>query len=105
DVGCGTLPCPGYMAASGSGINWIGIDPLLGEAARRFPFVQGVGEYLPFRDHTFDGVLYASTIYHQMDPRRSLERARRAIKPRGKLYVWYESDRIDRRYITWKIKQ
>jgi len=74
DVGCGVLPSPGYMAASGSGVNWIGIDPLLGDVVRRFPFVQAVGEYLPFRDHTFDAVLYASTIYHQVDPRRSLER-------------------------------
>jgi SAM-dependent methyltransferase len=105
DVGCGVLPSPGYMAASGSDVNWIGIDPLLGDVVRRFPFAQAVGEYLPFRDHTFDGVLYGSTIYHQVDPRRSLERARRVIRPRGKLYVWYEADRIDRRYITWKIRQ
>jgi len=105
DVGCGVLPSPGYMAASGSGVNWIGIDPLLGDVVRRFPFVQAVGEYLPFRDHTFDAVLYGSTIYHQMDPRRSLERARRVIRPDGKLYIWYESDRLDRRYIIWKIRQ
>lgn len=105
DIGCGVLPTPGYMAASGSDVNWIGIDPLRGDVARHFPFAQAVGEYLPFRDHTFDGVLYASTIYHQVDPRQSLACARRVIGPRGKLYVWYESDRIDRRYITWKIRQ
>jgi len=105
DVGCGVLPSPGYMAASGSEVKWIGIDPLLGDIARHFPFVQALGEYLPFRDHTFDGVLYASTIYHQMDPRRSLERARRVVRPDGKLYVWYDSDRIDGRYMVWKIRQ
>ena len=105
DVGCGVLPSPGYMAASGGDATWIGIDPLLGDATRRFPFAQAVGEYLPFRDHTFDGVLYASTIYHQTDPRRSLERAHRVISPRGKLYVWCDSDRIDRRYIVWRIRQ
>ena len=105
DVGCGVLLSPSYMSASGSNVTWIGIDPLLGDVARRFPFAQAVGEYLPFRDHTFDAVLYGSTIYHQTDPRRSLERARRVIRPRGKLYVWYESDRIDRRYIVWKIRQ
>ena len=105
DVGCGALPSPGYMAASGSSVNWIGIDPLLGDVVRCFPFAQAMGEYLPFRDHTFDAVLYASTIYHQADPRRSLERARRVIRPGGKLYVWYESDRLDGRYIAWKIRQ
>jgi len=105
DVGCGVLPSLDYMAASGSDVNWIGIDPLLGDVARHFPFVQAVGEYLPFRDQTFDGVLFASTIYHQMDPRQSLERARRVIRPHGKLYVWYDSDRIDGRYIVWRIRQ
>jgi uncharacterized protein YbaR (Trm112 family) len=105
DVGCGVLPSPGYMATSGSGVNWIGVDPLLGDVARHFPFVQAVGEYLPFRAHTFDGALYASTIYHQLDPRQSLERARRVIRPRGKLYLWYEPERIDLRYTAWRIRQ
>jgi hypothetical protein len=58
-----------------------------------------------FRAHTFDGALYASTIYHQLDPRQSLERARRVIRPRGKLYLWYEPERIDLRYTAWRIRQ
>ena len=105
DVGCGVLPSPGYMAASGSDVHWIGVDPLLGDVARHFPFAQAVGEYLPFQDCTFDGVVYASTIYHQLDPRQSLERARRVLGPHGKLFLWYEPDRIDLRYSAWKIRQ
>jgi SAM-dependent methyltransferase len=99
------LPLPGYMAASSSQIRWIGIDPFFGDAARHFPFAQALGEYLPFRAGVFDGVLYASTIYHQMDPERSLERTRSVIKPDGRLYIWYEPQRIDGRYIIWRTRQ
>jgi len=43
DVGCGALALPVYMAASSGCAEWIGVDPFLGDAARQFPFVQGVG--------------------------------------------------------------
>jgi SAM-dependent methyltransferase len=105
DVGCGVLPLPGYMAASSSQVQWIGIDPFFGDAARHFPFAQALGEYLPFRDDAFDGVLYGSTIYHQMDPIQSLARTRRAMKPNGRLYIWYEPRKIDGRYILWRARQ
>lgn len=105
DVGCGALPLPPYMSASDDQIRWIGIDPFLGDTARQFPFVQAMGEYLPFGDGIFDGALYASTIYHQQDPRRSLEQAWRAVKPGGQLYVWYEPPRLDARYLFWKARQ
>jgi len=105
DVGCGALPLPGYMVTSNSQVAWIGIDPFLGDADRHFPFAQAVGEYLPFRPDSFDAVLYGSTIYHQMDPPQSLERARRVIKPDGRLYVWYDPQKVDGRYILWRARQ
>jgi SAM-dependent methyltransferase len=105
DVGCGALPLPPYMAASSGHVHWIGIDPFLGDAVREFPFAQALGEYLPFRPNVFDGVLYASTIYHQMEPRQSLERTRRALRPHGRLYIWYEPPRSKLRYIFWKTRR
>lgn len=68
DVGCGALAWPAYMAASSGRVGWIGVDPFLGDATRQFPFVQGLGEYLPFLREVFDGALYAGTIYHLLDP-------------------------------------
>ena len=105
DVGCGALPLPGYMATSTSQVAWIGIDPFFGDSDRHFPFAQALGEYLPFRPDSFDGMLYGSTIYHQMDPPQSLESARRVIKPDGRLYIWYEPQKIDGRYILWRARQ
>jgi SAM-dependent methyltransferase len=102
DVGCGARAWPVYMTASSERVRWIGVDPFFGDAARRFPFVQGLGEYLPFRRGVFDGALYASTIYHQLDPQRSLRSAHSVLKPMGKLFVWYTASRSGRKYWTWR---
>ena len=45
DVGCGPQALPSYSG----GDHFVGIDPLPG-GPREFAFVQGVAEYLPFRD-------------------------------------------------------
>jgi len=102
DVGCGALAQPAYMATSGGCVEWIGIDPFLGDAARQFPFAQGLGEYLPFLPEVFDGALYAGTVYHLLDPRRSLRRVRSVLKPTGKLFVWCTATRLGLRYLLWR---
>jgi SAM-dependent methyltransferase len=102
DVGCGTSPLPAYMVTSGEGVTWFGLDPLLGNTARRFPFVQGLGEYLPFRPETFDGMLYALVLNNLMDPWQSLRRGRSLLKPDGWLYIWYYLARVDWPYIRWR---
>jgi hypothetical protein len=61
-----------------------------------------MGEYLPFRLEAFDGALYASTIYHQLDPPRSLRRVHSILKPMGKLFVWYTASRSRRKYVIWR---
>ncbi len=90
------------MAASGERVEWVGVDPFLGDTARQFPFVQGLGEYLPFRREVLDGALYASTIYHLLDPQRSLRRVHSVLKPAGKLFVWYLARRPVPRYWIWR---
>ena len=102
DVGCGALARPVYMATSNGPVEWIGVDPFLGDIARQFAFVQGLGEYLPFRREAFDGALYAGTIYHLLDPRRSLRRVHSILKPMGKLFVWYAASRLGRKYLIWR---
>ena len=59
-------------------------------------------EYLPFRRELFDGALYASTIYHQLDPPRPLRRVHSILKPMGKLFVWYTASRSRRKYWIWR---
>jgi SAM-dependent methyltransferase len=102
DVGCGALAWPAYMAASSGCVEWVGVDPFLGEVARRFPFVQGMGEYIPFLREVFDGALYAGTIYHLLDPQRSLGRVHSILKPMGRLFVWYTARRLGWKYLIWR---
>jgi len=102
DVGCGALARPVYMAASSGRVEWIGVDPFFGDTVRQFPFAQGLGEYLPFLPEVFDGALYAGTIYHHLDPRRSLRRAHSVLKPMGKLFVWCTARWLGRKYLIWR---
>lgn len=91
DVGCGPQPQPTY--ARGFGGRLVGIDPLRGAERREFEFVQGLGEYLPFRDDVFDRVLFATTLDHMLSPRRALLEAARVARPEGEIVVWCGEDR------------
>jgi SAM-dependent methyltransferase len=87
DVGCGTQTLPTY--ADTGACRFIGIDPLPGEPERAFEFVQGLGEYLPFRSDSLDQVLFATSLDHMLVPRRALAEARRSIRPGGAVNVWF----------------
>jgi SAM-dependent methyltransferase len=87
DVGCGPQEEPSY--AGGWQGRFVGIDPVAGAPHRAFDFVQGLGEYLPFRDATFDRVLFATSLDHMLSPQRALAEARRVLKPLGTVNVWF----------------
>jgi ubiquinone/menaquinone biosynthesis C-methylase UbiE len=92
DVGCGTQRLPTY--ADRGSCRFVGIDPLAGEPERAFEFVQGIGEYLPFRSDSLDQVLFATSLDHMLVPRRALAEARRVIRAGGSVNVWFgELDR------------
>jgi len=88
DVGCGPQRLPSYVSSSAE---VVGIDPLLGDQPREFAFVQGIGEYLPFRVDTFDQILYATSLDHVLDALRSLAEAERCLKPDGRINLWLDS--------------
>lgn len=84
DVGCGPQALPSYAG----GQQFVGIDPLAG-GARDFYFVQGIAEYLPFRDGSFDRVLFATSLDHLLSPQRAISEARRVLAPDGRVCVWH----------------
>ena len=86
DVGCGPQAFPSY--AEGFGGELVGVDPLVGVQPRRFAFVKGLAEYLPFPDTSFDRVLFATSLDHVLSPRRAVEEARRVLRPDGRVCVW-----------------
>lgn len=92
DIGCGTQRLPTY--ADTSACRFVGIDPLPGEPERAFEFVQGIGEYLPFRSDALDQVLFATSLDHMLVPPRAIAEAARVIRPGGAVNVWFgELDR------------
>jgi SAM-dependent methyltransferase len=86
DVGCGPQTMPSY--ALGMPGELVGIDPLTGVRPRKFAFVKGIAEYLPFADATFDCVLFATSLDHVLSPSLTLAEARRVTKPGGAVVVW-----------------
>jgi SAM-dependent methyltransferase len=86
DVGCGPQPQPSYARDFEGTL--VGIDPLRGANRREFEFVQGLGEYLPFRAGVFDRVLFATTLDHMLLPQRALREAARVTASGGEIAVW-----------------
>jgi SAM-dependent methyltransferase len=102
DVGCGTVSEPTYMEACKDSVSWIGIDPVVGDSNRSFPFVQGLGEYLPFRSGVFDGALLSLVLSNLLNPLQALHQTSRVLKTEGKVYIKYYVTRMDTRYVIWK---
>jgi SAM-dependent methyltransferase len=74
----------------------------MAEYGARLTFVRGVGETLPFRDHSFDRVLLDSAIDHLGDPEQGIREMSRVVRPDGRVvisFVNYEglSARLSRR--------
>jgi len=87
DIGCGPQSEPSY--AEGFGGTFVGIDPLRGAGAkRRFFFAQAIGEFLPFRNATFDRVLFGASLDHALSPQLALREARRVVRTNGAVVIW-----------------
>jgi ubiquinone/menaquinone biosynthesis C-methylase UbiE len=94
DVGCGTgLVTNGFAQAVGSEGQVVGLDVSEGmlsmARARALPnttFHRAAAEpHLPFRDGTFDLVALCDSLAYLGDPGRSLEEARRVLRPTGRI--------------------
>lgn len=89
DVGCGAYHRPIYMHKDAL---FYGIDPDYGILKRDFPFVQAMGEELPFRSSYFACVTMMSILDHALDPDRMLLEAYRVLIPDGHLFIWYRNE-------------
>lgn len=87
DVGCGPQQTAPVYARNIAADNYVGLDPLPGIQPRQFNFVQGIGELLPFRDETFDHVLFTSSLDHMLDYHRSVDEALRVVRPGGQVSI------------------
>lgn len=100
DVGCGGLALPAYMKDARH-IDFFGLDPYSRPVARKFPFIAGCADFLPFSSECFDGVMFSSSLDHTINPKRALEEAARVLRPGGLLIVW-ETMREPKRMEKWQ---
>ena len=52
-----------------------------------FPYIQGVGEYLPFKDESFDNVIIAATLDHVNSPLQVFVESYRVLKDKGQMLL------------------
>lgn len=66
-------------------VGYVGLEPSGGtsEAMR----VGGLGEFLPFRDASFDAAGFQTSLDHVFDYHSALAEAQRVIRPGGRLYL------------------
>src|SRR5690554_2598353 len=76
-------------------LDWLGSDWRL--LAKTFPclkqppsFIYGKGEYLMFKDNSFDSVLSFWSINHVSHPSKVFDEVQRVLKPGGKFLVVFE---------------
>lgn len=75
-IGTGLLP---------EATKYVGLDPF---CRRTEPFrVIGFGEQLPFRDASFDGVVFNTSLDHVLDWRCAINEAWRVLAPGGSVYI------------------
>lgn len=87
EIGVGTGRFASLLSAE------FGLDPSLNmlktARERKIKVVQGVGEFLPFRDASFHFVLIVVTICFVSDPRKVLKESARVLKREGVLILGF----------------
>ena len=87
DIGCGIQRIPSYL--KDYPVDYIiGMDPLMPVTEHPFQFVQGIAEFIPFKDETFDYVISVTALDHVLLLDRALKEIYRVLKKTGKLLLW-----------------
>ncbi|MBD0327161.1 MAG: glycosyltransferase, partial [Pyrinomonadaceae bacterium] len=85
EIGCGLGKLRSHLP---SGVEYYGCDPLEREEAREsFPFTVAHAESLPFKNNSFDSIVFYAVLIHVFDVDRALAEAARILKPGGRLYL------------------
>lgn len=73
----------------------VGLDPLSHEWRHFYPtginIVQGMGEFLPFTENSFDVVLCLNVLDHVDNPRQVLKEMHRCLKDGGSILLWLQT--------------
>lgn len=84
DVGSGPV-VPSYLKDNDKAVLSIGIDPLIKTKSieKNVSLMRSVGEYLPFKDDSFDVVSFMTSFDHVIDPVTTLNETKRILRSGG----------------------
>jgi len=95
DVGCGRAIDGARLREKGAEI--VGLEPSrvmmvramehLSKTGARVALAQGVGEFLPFKSHSFEKVMCKGALDHFLSPSEAIQEIARVLKPEGELIV------------------
>ncbi len=90
DIGCGVGAFVRRLSEFSRRVYGVDIDAeRVAEGGREVPNLGlAVGEYLPFKDATFDLVLLHEVLEHVTDDQETLREARRVLAPGGKVVIF-----------------
>lgn len=95
DIGCRTGEVKRFL----NGKEYFGIDPLMPNNEVSFLFIQGVGEYLPFRASQFDGAMLILSFDHVLYPEIVIQEVARVLKEYGEIFIVQIDDTLmDKKY-------
>lgn len=98
DLGCGQGLVISGLQNRG---DFYGIDPSFGELKKArtycFNLTCGVGEYLPFKDNSFDTVICSEVLEHVNDISQCISEMLRVLKKNGKLIISFPSRTLSSR--------
>ena len=90
DIGVGPQKNPSHFEYSSRNNSFlVGLDPIIGEQPRDFPFIHGFGEFTPFKDNLFDQALFVTSLDHFIKPYDAILEANRVLKTGGELCIFH----------------
>lgn len=98
DLGCGTGFNSEFLSRDA---RYCGTDPLRLASRYSFPFVQAVGEFLPWKPAVFDSVVCIATLDHVADPAMIMCECDRVLRPGGTLGIMTKVEFEGGRLARW----
>lgn len=90
EVGCGPIGIIFELgnAKSRAGLEPMDLEDLVSDRTKRSIVRKGIGEEIPFEDHSFDIVVSFNALDHSANPAKVVQEINRVLRPGGEFLLW-----------------